>query len=161
MALEKIFKFRASPCWHGDALNFLSVIVITPPLVLDHPGTNWSLQGSSDMWCGIVGSSCLILNIVNLLVKLPKTNQLQQLPKSNYSKNSPQRPSTSPEETKDSLHATVHVMPLRIDVNSVNSTTTTTTTTTTKNNIPNIFVPLYIEVDFIFVNNLKLQVQQL
>ena len=31
-----------------------------------------------------------------------------------------------PEETKDSLHATVHVMPLRIDVNSVNSTTTTT-----------------------------------
>ena len=38
-----------------------------------------------------------------------------------------QRKSTLPEETQNSLHATVHVMPLRIDVNSVISTTTTTT----------------------------------
>ena len=43
---------------------------------------------------------------------------------------SPQRASTFPEETQNSLYATVHVMPLRIYVNSVNSTTTTTTTTT-------------------------------
>ena len=41
---------------------------------------------------------------------------------------SPQRASTFPEETQNSLYATVHVMPLRIYVNSVNSTTTTTTT---------------------------------
>ena len=39
---------------------------------------------------------------------------------------SPQRASTFPEETQNSLYATVHVTPLRIDVNSVNSTTTTT-----------------------------------
>ena len=37
---------------------------------------------------------------------------------------STQRTSTLPEETQNSLHATVHVMPLRIDVNSVISTTT-------------------------------------
>ena len=37
---------------------------------------------------------------------------------------SPQRASTFPEETQNSLYATVHVMPLRIYVNSVNSTTT-------------------------------------
>ena len=36
---------------------------------------------------------------------------------------STQRNSTLPEETQNSLHATVHVMPLRIDVNSVISTT--------------------------------------
>ena len=42
---------------------------------------------------------------------------------------STQRTSTLPEETQNSLHATVHVMPLRIDVNSVISTTTTTTST--------------------------------
>ena len=41
---------------------------------------------------------------------------------------SPQRASTFPEETQNSLYATVHVMPLRIYVNSVNSTTTTTAT---------------------------------
>ena len=41
---------------------------------------------------------------------------------------SPQRASTFPEETQNSLYARVHVMPLRIDVNSVNSTTTTTIT---------------------------------
>ena len=40
---------------------------------------------------------------------------------------STQRKSTLPEETQNSLYATVHVMPLRIDVNSVISTTTTTT----------------------------------
>ena len=38
---------------------------------------------------------------------------------------SPQRASTFPEETQNSLYATVHVTPLRIDVNSVISTTTT------------------------------------
>ena len=38
---------------------------------------------------------------------------------------STQRTSTLPEEAQNSLHATVHVMPLRIDVNSVISTTTT------------------------------------
>ena len=38
---------------------------------------------------------------------------------------SPQRPSAFTEETHKSLYATVHAMPLRIDVNSVNSTTTT------------------------------------
>ena len=36
-----------------------------------------------------------------------------------------QRKLTLPEETQNSLHATVHVMPLRIDVNSVISTATT------------------------------------
>ena len=40
---------------------------------------------------------------------------------------SPQRASTFTEEIKNSLYATVHVTPLRIDVNSVNSTATTTT----------------------------------
>ena len=35
---------------------------------------------------------------------------------------SPQRASTFPKETQNSLYATVHVMPLRIDVSSVNST---------------------------------------
>ena len=38
---------------------------------------------------------------------------------------SPQWPSTFPEETQNSLYAIVHVLPLKIDVNSVNSTTTT------------------------------------
>ena len=37
-----------------------------------------------------------------------------------------QRKLTFPEETYNSLHASVHVMPLRIDVKSVISTTTTT-----------------------------------
>ena len=39
---------------------------------------------------------------------------------------SPQRASTFPKETQNSLYATVPVIPLRIDVNSLNSTTTTT-----------------------------------
>ena len=46
-------------------------------------------------------------------------------PASSRHPTSPQRASTFPEETQNSLYATVHVMPLRIYVNSVNSTTTT------------------------------------
>ena len=40
---------------------------------------------------------------------------------------SPQQASTFLEEAQNSLYATVHVTPLRIDVNSVNSTAPTTT----------------------------------